>query len=215
MGLNIIVGILAEVERGDEDDPVHADFAVIRELLDQAGAGQWTEPELNQEDALEGDMWGYSGLHTVRRVAAYLEQTGILPDPLPEASKAADDPLLQNCYAKPPGNPAGLFDHLIYHSDCEGYYVPADFEQVIVDHRSPGGYLGSSVRLLAETRRIAGALGLPEDLDPDSQEVFDACNAATPAAGGWQRYGIESYCCLRLIRAAKHSISTGAAIAFC
>jgi hypothetical protein len=71
------------------------------------------------------------------------------------------------------------------------------------------------VRLLAETRRIVSALGLPEDLDPDSEEVFGAWDAKTPAAEGWQRYGIESYGCLRLIQAAKHSIATGAAIAFC
>ncbi len=32
---------------------------------------------------------------------------------------------------------------------------------------------------------------------------------------GWQRYGIESYACLRLIRAARHSVVTGAAIAYC
>jgi hypothetical protein len=71
------------------------------------------------------------------------------------------------------------------------------------------------VRLLTETRSIAAALGLPEDLDPVSDEVFEASEAATPASEGWQRYGIESYVCLRLIHAAKHSMRTGAAIAFC
>jgi hypothetical protein len=62
---------------------------------------------------------------------------------------------------------------------------------------------------------IAAALGLPEDLDPDSEEVFAASEATTPAGEGWQRYGVESYVCLRLIQAARHSIATGAAIAFC
>jgi hypothetical protein len=214
MGLTIVVGILAGV--GDEDaDHVRAHFAVIRELLDRAGAGQWAEPELNERDILEGDMWGYSGLHTVRRVAVHLAQTGILPDPLEEAHKAAGDRLLAQAYAQVPGQPAGPFDHLIHHSDCEGYYVPVDFEQVITDDSLAGGYLGSSVRLLVETRRIASALGLPEDLDPDAEEVLGAWDATTPAAEGWQRYGIESYGCLRLIHAAKHSIATGAAIAFC
>ena len=56
---------------------------------------------------------------------------------------------------------------------------------------------------------------LPEDLDPDSDEVSEASDAETPASEGWQRYGIESYVCLRLIHAAKQSIKTGAAIAFC
>jgi hypothetical protein len=93
--------------------------------------------------------------------------------------------------------------------------VPVDFGPVIVDEGVPGGYLGSSVRLLAETRRIASALGLPEDLDPDSDEVEAACDANALDAEGWQRYGIESYACLRLIRAARHSVITGAAIAYC
>ena len=214
MGLNVVVGVLA----GAEDDyagHVRGHFAVIRELLGRVGARRWAEPELDERDVLEGDMWGYSGLHTVRRAAVHLAETGTLPDPLEESHKAAGDPLLKKAYAEFPGEPAGPFDHLIHHSDCEGYYVPVDFGQVIVDERLAGGYLGSSVRLLAETRRIASALGLPEDLDPDSEAVFGACDTGTQATEGWQRYGIESYGCLRLIQAAKHSIATGAAIAFC
>jgi hypothetical protein len=212
MGLTIVVGVLA----GDEDEGcVRAHFAVIREVLDRAGAGQWAEPVLNERDVLEADMWGYSGLHTVRRVAVHLAATGTLPDPLEEAHRAADDPLLRQAYAEFPGEPAGPFDHVIHHSDCEGYYVPVDFGQVIVDDNLAGGYLGSSVRLLAETRRIARALDLPEDLDLDSEEIFGGRDAKTPAAEGWNRYGIESYGCLRLIQAAKHSIATRAAIAFC
>jgi hypothetical protein len=160
-------------------------------------------------------MFGYSGLHTLRRLAVHLAETGTLPDPLADAHGATRDPLLKEAYARPPGEPAGSFDHLIYHSDCEGYYVPVDFGQVIADERLAGGYLGSSVRLLAETRRIATVLGLPEDLDPDSEEVSSACQGSAAAAEGWQRYGVESYGCLRLIQSAKHSIATGAAIAFC
>src|ERR1700722_11287671 len=166
MGLNIVVGILA----GAEDEyagHVRRRFAVIGELLDRAGAREWAEPELNERDVVEGDMWGYSGLHTLRRLAVHLAETGTLPGPLEEARLAVDDPLLKKAYAKWPGEPAGPFDHLIHHSDCEGYYVPVDFGQVIVDERLAGGYLGSSVRLLAETQRIATAIGLPEDLEPD------------------------------------------------
>jgi len=213
VGLNVVVGILVDAD--DEAAGIFGgDLAVIQELLDRAAAGQWAEPDLAEGDDLEGDMWGYSGLHALRRVAVHLAESGTLPDPL-EASKATGDPLLKKAYAALPGDPAGPFDHLIYHSDCEGYYVPVDFRQVIADEAVAGGYLGSSVRLLAETRRIAAALGLPEDLDPDSAEVFDACQAKIPAAAGWQRYGVESYGCLRLIQAARHSIATGAAIAFC
>lgn len=70
------------------------------------------------------------------------------------------------------------------------------------------------MRLLAETRRLAEALGLAEALDPHSEEVFGAADAEGPPTGGWQRYGVESYVCLQLLRAAKPSLATGAAIAF-
>ena len=130
VGLNVVVGILVDAE-DEAADLFGGDLAVIRELLDRAGAGQWAEPNLAEGDDLSGDMWGYSGLHALRRVAVHLADAGTLPDPL-EASKATDDPLLKKAYAALPGDPAGPFDHLIYHSDCEGYYVPADFRQVIV-----------------------------------------------------------------------------------
>jgi hypothetical protein len=211
MGLEMAVGILADAE-DEYADEVRADFTVIRELLDLAGAGPWDEPELDEEDAEWFEMWGYSGLHTVRRLAVHLAENARLPEPL-KGRDATDDPLLRRIYADPHG--AGAFAHLIHHSDCDGYYVPVDFEQVIVDERLTGGAVGSSVRLLTETRRIAAALGLPEDLDPESEEIIEAADGETPPGEGWQRYGIESFVCLRLIHAAKHSIKTGAAIAFC
>ncbi|MGK4593203.1 hypothetical protein [Amycolatopsis sp. w19] len=70
------------------------------------------------------------------------------------------------------------------------------------------------MRLLTETQRLAEALGLPADLERDSEEAVDVADDADPTAGGWRRYGIEAYVCLVLIEAAKLSVSTGAAIAF-
>jgi hypothetical protein len=55
MGLTIVVGTLAGA--GDDDaGHARADFAVIAEVLDQAGAGHWAEPDLDERDILEGDM---------------------------------------------------------------------------------------------------------------------------------------------------------------
>ncbi|MEL5954343.1 hypothetical protein AADR41_06105 [Streptomyces sp. CLV115] len=211
MGLNIVVGVLVDTE-DDYAEKVRADFAVVGELLERAGARRWTEPDLDRRQS--EDSWGYSGLHTLRRLAVHLAASGRLPEPLDGSHRAADDSLLSKVYEGLPTDPPGPFDHLVHHSDCEGYYVPVDFAHVIVDKRTPGGHLGSSVRLLEETRRLAEALGLPEDLDPDSEEIVDAADAADPATEGWQRYGVESYVCLQLLHAAKLSISTGAAIAF-
>lgn len=213
MGLNIVVGVLVDGE-DDYTEMVRADFVAIGDLLERAGARQWTEPDLDEEEVAEFEAWGYSGLHTVRRLAVHLAASGRLPEPLDGSQWATDDPLLGKVYEALPSDPPGPFDHLVHHSDCEGYYVPIDFAQVIVDKRARGGYLGSSVRLLEEARRLAEALGLPEDLDPHSEEVFEAADAEKLATEGWRRYGVESYVCLQLLRAAKLSISTGAAIAF-
>jgi hypothetical protein len=71
----------------------------------------------------------------VRRAAVHLAEAGSLPSWLEEALRASDDPLLKKAYAGFPGQSAWPFNHLVHHSDCEGYYVPADFGQVIVDER--------------------------------------------------------------------------------
>ncbi|MFC8392536.1 MULTISPECIES: hypothetical protein [unclassified Streptomyces] len=213
MGLNMVVGVLVDAE-DDYTEMVRADFAAIGGLLERAGLRRWAEPDPAGAESAEFEMWGYSGLHTVRRLAVHLAAGGRLPEPLGEGSRAVDDPLLSEVYETLPGDPPGPFDHLVHHSDCEGYYVPVDFAHVIVDDKAPGGHLGSSVRLLAETQRLAEALGLPEDLDPHSAEVFEAADAEEPATEGWRRYGVESYVCLQLLQAAKVSVATGAAIAF-
>jgi hypothetical protein len=159
MGLNMAVGILAD----DDDeyaDMVRADFTVIRELLDLAGAGPWDEPELDERDAAWFEMWGYSGLHTVRRLAVHLAENASLPEPR-ESRDATDDPLLRKAYADLPGDPAGPFTHLIHHSDCEGYYVPVDFEQVIVDER-----LGACCRVIPASTSTTDYRAPPGVLEP-------------------------------------------------
>jgi hypothetical protein len=212
MGLNMVVGVLVDAD-DDYAEMVRTDFAQIGELLERAGAPRWVEPATNE--SAEFPMWGYSGLHTVRRLAVHLAASGRLPEPLVEAGDATDDVLLMTAYAASPTDPPGPFDHLVYHSDCEGYYVPVDFQRVIMDENAPGGYLGSSARLLVETRRIVQALGVPEGLDADSEEVFSAADGGTPATDGWQRYGVEAFVCLQLVQATELSIATGSAIAFC
>ncbi|MGI5156389.1 hypothetical protein [Microbispora sp. CA-102843] len=42
-----------------------------------------------------------------------------------------------------------------------------------------------------------------------------AAGALRGGAEGWRRYGVESFTCLQLTAAARHSIATGAAIVFC
>ncbi|MGH3388938.1 MAG: hypothetical protein ACRDOO_08675, partial [Actinomadura sp.] len=227
MGLNVVVGFLAD---GDDPDAWREEFADINAVVAAAGLPGWTEPAL--ETPGEYETGGYSALHHLRRVAVHLAATGTLPPP--GTSDAADDPLLEAAYADgavphhavlfrhrtptvvgTPADAAGRFDHLVFHSDCDGYYLPVDFAPVIVHEKVLGHYLGSSHRLLDECLTLAEHLGLPADLDPWSAEVEQAMSGEPTDPSGWQRYPTESFVCLQLIGAARHSITSGAAIVFC
>jgi hypothetical protein len=73
--------------------------------------------------------------------------------------------------------------------------------------------IGSSQALLAELTRVARALGLPPDLDPASDEAFEA--AENQGRGeSWKAYGVESLTCLQLQAAARASVERQAAIVF-
>ena len=82
--------------------------------------------------------------------------------------------------------PKPKFQHLLWHSDAEGFYLPRDFEDVILDTAEPqregiGYMVGSSVRLLAECRELAGLISLPDDVDLEGEEM---CKAAESPRDG-------------------------------
>ncbi|MFJ5235112.1 hypothetical protein ACIQBJ_35120 [Kitasatospora sp. NPDC088391] len=215
MGLDVVVGALIGA---DEETAgwFRAECDAIGAVLAREGVPgrpAWHEPVTG--DRFGDRIWGYSGLHTLRRLAAHLAAGRPLPEPLADGERATEDPVLAAAYDDVPDDPAGPFDHLIHHSDCEGYYVPVDFAPVLVDEDLSGGCLGSSVRLLAELRVLARALGLPDGLDPNGDEVTAVLDEEIADPRGWQRYGTESFVCLQLTRAAEHSVRTGAVLAFC
>lgn len=79
------------------------------------------------------------------------------------------------------------FDHLIVHSDAQGYYLPIEFDEVLFppsDLAIPGGMVGSAQRLPI----------------PDGET--------------WQRYGRESFGCVALREGCRIAIASGAALAF-
>jgi hypothetical protein len=86
------------------------------------------------------------------------------PIPPPGDDEAATDPILNRDYfdgfitAEHP-----KYQHLIVHSDNEGFDVPIDFEEALVATDIPllGGMLGSTQRLQAECRVLAGIVGVP------------------------------------------------------
>ena len=232
MGLALEVGILVSLRGSDEEGlaSYRGQFDAVNRALRAAGLGPHREPE----GAVAGlpwsaDMAWYSGLHTLRRIAAHLwagegvpppGSAGDTADALSEAyyrrGGVAPVPLLGRLLGG--GGPRGpRFDHLMLHSDAEGYYLPLDFEKVVVPAASlqvAGGMIGSSPRLLRECEVLAEALGIPATVTADDEEVALAMEARGQGAG-WRRHGVETFCCLRLLEASRISVATGAALVFC
>jgi len=239
MSLEITVGYLADlkVHEPESTSDVIAEFEVLSNALVHAGLEQHHEPEdLDEISQFSCQMWGYSGLHYLRRIAAYDALSKGLPARGDE--NASEDPVVAGYYAKFTGQPsffAKLFgaatrpnlanqrtnvahQHLMLHSDAEGYYVPQDFESVIFPPDNlviPGGMIGSTNRLYRECRRLAELLGIPEGLDPEDDEVLEAANTPKNGEEKWKEYGVETFCCTRLLVACEFSLRTGAAIVFC
>jgi hypothetical protein len=224
LGLSIFVGLGTTLsEEGDEAavEQLEQEFEVINDLLESFGLPPHREPyELDAGQIVSFDLYGYSALHRLRRVAAHLARGEELPPP--GDAEASHDPVLQEYYQLfddnlLEGKAGGMrFQHLIMHSDAEGYYLPVEFDEVLIADPSlgiAGDTVGSSHRLLEECLELARALELPEDLEPESEAVWEA--AGNQGGGAkWQRYGVESHTCLALIAACRASVATGAALVF-
>lgn len=161
-------------------------------------------------------MYGYSGLHYLRRVGAHLALGRRLPPPGDKG--AADDPVLQRDYWN--GFLAGerlKYQHLIIHSDAEGFYVPLDFEGALVvtdDIPLLGGMLGSTQQLQAECRELAVLFGVPAGMDTEADELMNAIEMQGQGREKWQQYAVETFTCLQLIAACDASLRTKASIVF-
>lgn len=229
MGLDLIVGIRALIEDDEGRVAFDRDIAMVNRALGAAGIRPHSEPEASPEDVFSCQMWGYSGLHDLRRLAAHL-QANRDPAPFPGQSDAIADPLLRALYDQAAkeddrseaamlttADPATRFDHLIFHSDADGMYLPTEFRDVVIGRDTEGGpafAIGSSYALRRECETIGAWLELPLELDPEAAEVWAA--AESPPSDGlkWERFGVESFCCLRLHRASRRSIEQAMALLF-
>jgi hypothetical protein len=219
VGLDISVGDLVQLTHDDPEmlPDVQAEFERLQAALAAAGLAGYHEPHELPEEALVCSRIGpYGTLHFLRRIAAHLWHSNHLPAPADQ--DASNDPILEKCYQYLQAQGSGTgFDHLLYHSDCEGYYVPIDFARVVEAEdrfNIPGTLIGSSQRLLSECARLAGILELPLDLDPESDEAWSAAQEQGKSSVLWRRYGIESRVCLVLHSAASLSIRYGSALTF-
>ena len=237
MGLTIGVGWLARAHREEEaEDFEHfrEPYELLNEVLLSAGLPAHYEPlDLPDSIVLESQMWRYGGLHAIRRLAAYHACENQLPPP-GKYEDYASDPMIErlnevllanvgtrrgwlSLLFKKSSSPK--FEHLMLHSDCEGFYVPQDFEKVIFDDADPqrtglGAMVGSTQRLLAECMELAALIDLPLNLDPEDECLWE--NAESPREDGkkWEIYGLEAFGISRLIHACNVSIANEAALVF-
>ena len=208
MGLSLEVGYLADLKQYDEESFTFAQSHVeaINGILIANGLPAHHEPE-EVERGWGADLFGYSGLHYLRRIAAHLRINNSLPEP--GNDNADSDPILTKLYQDVGG---GQYQHLIYHSDTDGFYLPIQFDDVLISGRL--GMIGSSYRLQNELRQLMSALEIPAELSIEDELVWIAAENQGKGHSKWEQYGIETHTCLTLMEACKQSIQLQAVIAF-
>jgi hypothetical protein len=239
MGLTVAVGLYAQNLAEDEEEAEFLDesFLQLNQVLAENGMQNHIEPRVIPNDEyFEASIMGYNGLHALRRLAAYVSTRRQLPQPA-EYGAYSDDPVYiefnrtHERYLESPTSNGfmGLFkkkispppfQHLIMHSDAEGFYVPQLFNDVIVDWAQPrrpglGMMVGSSAKLLEECEALASALNLPANFDPESEEFSEILEAPPATGEPWQILAVEAHTVANLADAARASLKLGAAIQFC
>lgn len=164
MGLAIQVGVLADLLENDTEGAewLEEGLTAANHLLVAAGLPTHTEPRTiaaleNRASLLS---FPYSFIHHLRRAYAYrVDAPDWMATPLDEDEDPTEDEVLEEVAER-------FESHLLFHSDAEGYYLPIDFDDILVadgvegGEDLPGGLLGSSYRLLEELVLVAPALGI-------------------------------------------------------
>jgi hypothetical protein len=143
MGLNLQIGYWGLSE---PDAWLDSQLFTINAVLKDHKFPNWNEPRspLLERSRTETISYPYSWLDALR--AAYLSRK-YDPNWVATEVEELEDHL-------------EVDSHLLNHSDCEGFYLPVDCEDFIIDDRVPGGILGSSYRLFEELSSVAPALGI-------------------------------------------------------
>ncbi|MBI1374629.1 MAG: hypothetical protein GC159_18075 [Phycisphaera sp.] len=209
MGLAIEVGMLADLVVADEEGAewLQEDLKNLNEVLAANGLPAHHEPmqlpRLSCRSAVLS--FPYSFLHYLRRVYAHVAAD---PDWVATPLKQGDDPTADPAID---AESAMMSSHLLCHSDCEGFYVPVDFNEVLFDDRLPGQMLGSSFRLRDELIQIAPKLGIDltggQLTDPEADRINRIAEADGP-------FCIELMVWLALFEASRLSIEHQTLIVF-
>ena len=230
MGLDIDVGVLSSYAAEDPEiiSAILRDIDRINSQLEPAGFKPHREPRRFESEYLSWQMWGYAGLHYLRRIALHYDKTRTLVPPGPARSddlftneyKALSNQFNDRCLVAMDmaGRPYVPFSHLIFHGDADGTYLPIEFAGIVILEPGAevlGTHIGSSYALLNECKKLAQLLEVPDDLDPEDKRLWDATDSQGVGDSVWQQYAIETFTCIRLIRACEASINTGGLLLYC
>jgi hypothetical protein len=160
MGLLLEVGVFA---RGHDPDPEYVAylrkmFASVNRTLKSYRLPPHTEPE-NQPPIREQFnvcSMPYGRFERLKRAVAYARNSPKRFRPLREGKDPFDNAWVEH-------EIACMESHLVFHSDCDGLYLPVDFETPLISLReSDIAYagLGSSVAGLGELIHVAPLLGI-------------------------------------------------------
>lgn len=196
MGLDISVGSLKYYILDHEDDCKNCQSeerkcqqqeyeATLKIIKDKIKAQTGTIPEWSEEESDEYDeskvgirVGSYTLMHYLRRYAAHVEFNKQPPEPCRECDPTQDQ-LLLDIYD---GKRTTSFLHLIDHSDCNGYYIPCDFETPLwIDPLEFGVEqedelveflsVGSTIKLQQELLEINKYLGI--DLNKTVKDIYE------------------------------------------
>jgi hypothetical protein len=218
MGLAVNVGLLEYWLQEEDNEAAEAfreSMEKVNEVLAEKGLPQHQEPEsigiIERQGVGIISGFSYSYLHHLRRIYALtINDEDWIPTPTPAGGSPADDDVVEE-------ETYMLESHLLCHSDCEGYYLPIDFDDIIVDNkeknRITGGIICSSYRLMEELVLVAPKLGIDLQEGLLSDEEAQKISAAQDPKFG-DDFWIEKTVWLCLFESARLSIEYKTAICF-
>lgn len=220
MGLSVATGGLAySMENGG--DPEDLDWhgqqlTALGELLAEEGLPAHEEPTVQGAAVSRARTSGvpYSFLHYLRRAYARAYEYPDQPlTPVADGEQASDDPVIEEVGC--------TFDcHLIVHSDCEGYYVPIEFDDVLFADEElgipGGGMVGSSTVLMRELVYVAPYLGITLVDGVLAEDEIDRIYAKLDQPGEQAHpFDRELETWIIMFEAARVSLANGTLIEFC
>lgn len=212
MGLAVATHVFADALNDDREyaDELREQLRAINELLAAEGLPPHEEPAVRGAETARGQLGGvpYSFIHYLRRAYAHARENPDAPlTPVAAGENPTDDPVVDRL--------TYMFDsHLLCHSDCEGYYLPIDFDEVLYPDEAlgiPGGMVGSSAQLLRELVSVAAHLGITL-IDG---ELSDAEIAAIRQGDDEHPFYRERETWLVLFEQARVSMANNTLITFC